>query len=60
MIDAARRFARTVLLIHLVIFLVAAGIVIVAARQVYAEAREEALGQARQRQELIARQTARG
>jgi len=60
MIEAARRFARKVLLIHLVLFLVAAGIVIIAARQVYAGARNEALDQAKQRQELIARQTARG
>ena len=60
MMEAARRFARRVLLIHLVIFLVAVLIVVVAAREVYAGAREEAIGQAKQRQELIARQTARG
>jgi serine phosphatase RsbU (regulator of sigma subunit) len=56
---AARRFARRVLLIHLVALLIIGILIFLAAREVYTAAREEALEQARKRQELLAKQTSR-
>ena len=57
---AARRFARWVLIIHLLALVVIGVLVVLAAREVYHSSREQALDQARRRQELLAGQTARG
>lgn len=57
---AARRFAGWVLAIHVMVFVLLVVIVAVASREVYSNARAQALGQVRVRQELLAAQTARG
>src|SRR5262245_36050224 len=56
----ARRFARRVLALHLVALVLIGVLVTFAAVEVYQGAREQALVQARKRQELLAVQTARG
>jgi serine phosphatase RsbU (regulator of sigma subunit) len=58
--EAARRFAQRVLVIHLILLVVVVGLVVVASREVYYRTRAEAMAQARERQELLASQTARG
>lgn len=60
MLEAARRFARWVLLVHVLALLVVVGILIGASRHIYRSAREQAEKQAIGRQELLAGQTARG
>jgi serine phosphatase RsbU (regulator of sigma subunit)/type II secretory pathway pseudopilin PulG len=57
---AARKFARRVLLVHLMILAIILAAVIIAARGVYVRARNEAIAQAQKREELLASQTARG
>src|SRR6185312_4839133 len=57
---AARKFARRVLLVHLMILAIILAAVIIAARGVYVRARDEAIAQAQKREELLASQTARG
>jgi serine phosphatase RsbU (regulator of sigma subunit) len=57
---AVRRFARNVLLIHLVLLLAVLVFVFLAVRGVYDSAREHALFQAQRRQALLAEETARG
>ena len=56
----ARRFARRVLLIHFAALLVVLAVVGAAARVLYFNARTQALAQATETQELLARQTALG
>lgn len=55
-----RRFARTILLLHLVLLAVLLAVVFFASREVYQSAREQALEQARKQQSLLASQTASG
>src|SRR5690349_10568231 len=57
---AARRYARNILLWHLVLLAAVITIVFFAARNVYDETRAEALNEAAHRQEFLATQTARG
>jgi serine phosphatase RsbU (regulator of sigma subunit) len=57
---AARRFARWVLIFHLALLGLVLLIVAVSARTLYASAREQAIDQAKQTQELLAQQTALG
>lgn len=58
--EAARQFARKVLLLHLLaLALVIVGVVF-ASREVYQQARQQSIDQAIQRQKLLAWQTARG
>ncbi len=54
---SARRFTRNMLLLHLALLGVVVAIVYVAAREVHASFRSEAIHAARQRQELLAVQT---
>ena len=58
--EAARRYARKILLLHLLLLVLIAAAVAIAARQVHQRAREEVIRQAARRQELLASQTARG
>jgi serine phosphatase RsbU (regulator of sigma subunit) len=58
--DAAKKFARRILLIHLALLLGVAGIVFFASREVYRETKDQAMEQAKVRQSLLAAQTARG
>lgn len=55
-----RRFARTILLLHLVLLVVLLAVVFFASREVYQSARAQALEQARKQQSLLASQTASG
>ena len=55
---AARRYARRVLILHLALFAGVLLIMALTARVLYTGAREQAIGQARQTQEMLARQTA--
>src|SRR5256885_16102161 len=58
--EAARQFARRILLIHLALLVGVIGIVFFASREVYKKTREQATEQAKARQSLLAAQTARG
>src|SRR5258706_14951235 len=58
--DAARKFARRVLLIHVALLVAVVGLVYFASREVYQETRAQATEQAKSRQALLAAQTARG
>src|SRR5256885_14638052 len=58
--EAARQFARRILLIHLALLVGVIGIVFFASREVYKETRNQATEQAKSRQALLAAQTARG
>jgi hypothetical protein len=58
--EAARRFAQRVLILHLLLLAAVVGLVVLAAREVHSRTRQEALSQVRERQELLASQTARG
>ncbi|MDP9175415.1 MAG: serine/threonine-protein phosphatase [Planctomycetota bacterium] len=57
---STRRYARKILLVHLLLLAAVLGVVALATRQVYSSARAQAIQQARVRQELLAAQTARG
>src|SRR3954464_9459930 len=57
---AVRRFARNILLLHLALLAVVLGVVAFASRAISQGAREQAVVQARQRQEQLAAQTAKG
>jgi serine phosphatase RsbU (regulator of sigma subunit) len=57
---AARRFATRTVISHVLLLAVVIAVVVVATRSVYKSAREQALDQAIVRQEVLARQTARG
>ena len=57
---AARRFARWVLIVHLLLLVSVVTIVCFAARSVYRTALNQAKDQAAQRQMLLTEQTARG
>lgn len=57
---AVKRFARRILLIHLLLLLVVLGLVFFASRAIENGARENAMRQAQRRQEMLANQTARG
>lgn len=57
---AVRRFARNILLLHLALLVVVLGVVFFASRAIEQSAREQAVEQARQRQEQLAGQTAKG
>ena len=56
--DAAKKFARRILLIHLALLAVVIGLVFFASREVYKQTREQATEQAKSRQALLAAQTA--
>lgn len=56
--EAARRYARRVLLLHLVLLMGVLALIVGAARETYRQARNQVLTQAIQRQELLATQTA--
>src|SRR5437762_9403967 len=58
--DAARQFARKILIIHLALLVGVIGIVFFASNEVYKQTKNEATAQARARQSLLAGQTARG
>jgi serine phosphatase RsbU (regulator of sigma subunit) len=60
MTPAAKGFAWKVLSIHVMLLLLAIGSVLVAAREMYLQARDQAMEQSRERQKLLAAQTARG
>jgi serine phosphatase RsbU (regulator of sigma subunit) len=57
---AARRFATRTVISHVLLLCVVVAVVVVATRSVYRSAREQAFEQAIVRQEVLARQTARG
>ena len=57
---AARRFATRTVNSHVLLLCVVIAVVAVATRSVYRTAREQAFDQAIVRQEVLARQTARG
>src|SRR3954464_3480222 len=56
----AKRFARRVILVHLAALLVVMAVVAAAARVLYFNARNQAIEQAKQTQEILAKQTALG
>src|SRR3954469_13660311 len=58
--DAAKQFARRILLVHLALLVGVIALVFFASRAVYKETRQQATEQAKQRQTLLASQTARG
>ncbi|MGB7159547.1 MAG: SpoIIE family protein phosphatase [Tepidisphaeraceae bacterium] len=58
--QSAKRFATRILVSHLLLLVVVIAVVLLATRSVYDNAREQAKSQAIIRQELLARQTARG
>lgn len=58
--NAVRRYIRNVLLVHLGLLALVLTILFFASREIYNNAREQALGQAQRRQELLADQTAAG
>ncbi len=60
MLDAVRRYATRVLLLHLGLLILVVSFVLLAARQVRTSARQEALTQSMQRLQTLADQTARG
>jgi serine phosphatase RsbU (regulator of sigma subunit) len=60
MLEAVRRYATKIVLIHVLLFVLVVGTVLFAARQVYSSAREQAMKQSEQRLGLLADQTARG
>src|SRR4051794_15564967 len=57
---AVRRFARNILLLHVALLVVVLGGVVFASRMIRQSARQQAVEQARLRQEQLAGQTARG
>src|SRR5215218_581507 len=58
--DAAKQFARRILLVHLALLVGVVGVVFFASREVYEQTRAQAMEQAKARQSLLAAQTARG
>jgi serine phosphatase RsbU (regulator of sigma subunit) len=60
MLDAVKRYATRILLLHVVLLGLVVVIVLFAARQVYMSAREQAIEQNGKRLDLLADQTARG
>ncbi|HEY7088481.1 MAG TPA: PP2C family protein-serine/threonine phosphatase [Tepidisphaeraceae bacterium] len=58
--ESARRFARWVLLIHLLLLAGVVALVYLAAKEVYFAARQQAIEQAARRQALLTEQTSRG
>lgn len=57
---AVKRFARNILVLHVVLLLIVLGLVVLASRAIRSGAREQAKRQAESRQRLLATQTARG
>src|SRR5688572_3180236 len=57
---AVKRFARNILLLHLVLLLVVLGLLLLASKAIRDGAREQAQRQAETRQRMLASQTARG
>lgn len=57
---AVKRFARNILLLHVVLLAVVLGLVLLASRAIRQSAREQAQQQAEVRQRMLANQTARG
>jgi serine phosphatase RsbU (regulator of sigma subunit) len=60
MLQNVRRFARKVLLAHLVILLIVIALVVLAARSVYDNAHAEVVARAKERQQLLATETVNG
>lgn len=58
--EAAKQFARRILIIHLALLTGVIGVVFFASREVYTSTQEQALRQAEQRQSLLAGQTSKG
>lgn len=58
--DAAKHFARRIILIHLAMLMGVAAIVLFASREVYQQTKNQATEQAKARQSLLASQTSRG
>jgi serine phosphatase RsbU (regulator of sigma subunit) len=58
--QSLKRFARRILLLHLVLLAVVLTVIFFASRQVYRSARDQALEQAEDHQSLLVSQTARG
>src|SRR3954469_2370875 len=58
--DAAKQFARRILLVHLALLAGVIALVFFASRAVYKETRQQATEQAKSRQALLVAQTARG
>src|SRR5438309_6606537 len=58
--ETARRYARRILLVHLLLLAVVLGGVALASREIYLSTRDEVVSQARARQTLLVSQTARG
>ena len=58
--ENAKRFARKILLAHVLILLVVLGSVVAAGREIYNSTRDQVISQAEERQKLLARQTANG
>lgn len=58
--ENAKRYARRVLLIHLLLLVAVLAPVASAAREIYSSTREQVIEQATSRQSLLASQTARG
>ncbi len=58
--ENAKRYARRVLLIHLLLLVAVLALVASAAREIYSSTREQVIEQATSRQSLLASQTARG
>jgi serine phosphatase RsbU (regulator of sigma subunit) len=58
--EAARQFARRILAIHVAVLLLVVSLVYAASREVYQSTRQQATEQAKNRQALLAAQTARG
>ncbi|MBC8105459.1 MAG: cache domain-containing protein, partial [Anaerolineae bacterium] len=56
----ARRFARKILLVHAILLCIVLMVMVVAVRVLYSGARGRAIDQAKQNQELLAKQTALG
>lgn len=57
---SAKHFATRTVISHVLLLVVVIAVVVVGTRSVYESARDQAIGQALVRQELLARQTARG
>lgn len=58
--EAAKQFARRILIVHLALLIGVIGVVFFASREVYTSTQEQAMRQAEQRQLILAGQTAKG
>jgi serine phosphatase RsbU (regulator of sigma subunit) len=56
--EAARRYARWILTVHVLLLVIVLALVVLASREIYERTREQVLAQAQARQELLTSQTA--